>query len=181
MKPIHIKDIPNLPSPNQDVSRRILQYGLNVDGYEECITIPYQVQYFKNGKDVSDQYERFLKPMQWRNSDLVYVRTIDGSTVVNPEYTAALAANQLEPTIPNPDYISKEETPDLSETIPNPDYISNTQLALINEFLVAPAFDYFVNLFHEHPGLFWNFLDMYIDENYDEGWYGNIGSGLANR
>lgn len=182
MKIIYTKTIPNMPAPNQDVSRKINFYGFNIDGYEECATIPYQVEYTRNGVDVSNEFEKIFKPMQWRNSDLVYQRDINTrQPLPNPAYQEALGNHEAGPTLPNSDFISEEETPDVSPTIVNPNYVSDQQLAVIGEFLVAPAFDYFLGLFHEHPGLFWQFLDMYIDENYGEGWYGNTSSGAANR
>lgn len=172
-KIIYTKTIPNMPSPNQTVSRKINIFGLNVDGYDECATIPYEIQFTKNGVDVSDQFEKRGKPMQWRNSDLVYQRDpLTFEPIINPDYEAAVLANQLPETIPNPDYIDVETTPDQSPTIPNPDCVSNAQLSAISEFLTAPAFDYFVGLFSQYPEFFWDFLGRYIDENYGDGWFG---------
>ena len=107
---IHTKTIPNLPSPNENVERKINFYGFNIDGYEDTAT-----------------------------------------------------------------------TPDIEETINNPDYIDNETLASIPEFLVAPAFSYFVEIFHAQPEIFWTFLGMYIDENYGEGWYGTQSRKVINK
>lgn len=173
---IHTKKIPNLPFPNENVERQINFYGLNVDGYEETATIPYAIQYIENGEDVSRDFEKQFKPMQWTNNQTVYQRNLQtGEPLVNPEYELAVIANQLPVMIPNPDYIDEETTPDVPEIINNPDYIDDVTLSNIKEFLEAPAFSYFVSIFHSHPEIFWVFLDMYIDENYNEGWYGSQG------
>ena len=55
--------------------------------------------------------------------------------------------------IPNPDYISPEETPDQTE------------------FLEAPAFDYLLQVFKEHPEIIFEILKGYILENYADGWF----------
>ena len=55
--------------------------------------------------------------------------------------------------IQNPNFVSKEETPD--ET----------------EFLEAPAFDYLLEVFKEHPELIFDILKGYILENYADGWF----------
>lgn len=142
-----------MPSPNQTVQRKINMFGLNVDGYDECATIPYEIQFTKNGVDVSDQFEKRGKPMQWRNSDLVYQRDLTTfQPLPNPDYEVAVLANQLPETDPN--------------------YINDAQLLLIDPFLTAPAFDYFVGLFTAYPQFFWEFLGKYIDENYGDGWFG---------
>ncbi len=175
-KIIFTKAIPNLPSPNQTVQRKLNLYGLNVDGFDECATIPYEIEFTRNGKNVSNEFEKRGKPMQWRNSDFVYQRDLETfQPISNPEYENALLANQLSPTIPNPNYIDLEKTPLEPETIPNPSYVTDEQLAAIDHFKTAPAFDYFVGLFTAYPELFWDFLGRYIDENYGDGWFGTQG------
>lgn len=110
-KVIFTKIIPNMPSPNQTVQRRINMFGLNVDGYDECATLPYEIEFTKNGIDVSSQFEKRGKPMQWRNSDLVYQRDLTTfQPLVNPDYESAVLANQLPENIPNPDYVDAETT-----------------------------------------------------------------------
>lgn len=174
MRKIHTKDIPNLPFPNENVKRQINFYGINVDGYEDTVTIPYSISYIENGEDVSKDFEKQGKPMQWTNNQLVYRRNLQtGQPIPNPLYPDALASNQLPPYIPNINFVSEEDTPNIPATIPNPNYVSDEKLVEIGEFLTAPAFDYFITLFHDNPELFWIFLDMYINENYGEGWYGS--------
>ena len=179
---IHTKTIPNLPSPNENVERKINFYGFNIDGYEDTATVPYAIAYTKDGVDISVQFEKQFKPMQWTNNQVVYQRNLQtGQPLVNPEYEEAVIANQLPIMIPNPDYIDEATTPDIEETVNNPEYIDNETLASIPEFLVAPAFSYFVEIFHAHPEIFWTFLDMYIDENYGEGWYGTQSRKVINK
>lgn len=167
-------EIPNLPSPNQNVQRRINIYGVNADGLEECATIPYEIQYTKNGLNVSDGFEKRFKPMQWKNSDFVYERNLETfEKIPNPDYQEAFEGNQLPQTIPNPNYVDEETTPNMVQFIPNPEYVSNFDLSLVSEYNVKPAFDYFADLFTARIDLFWLFLGYYIEENYGDGWYGS--------
>lgn len=175
---IHSKSIPNLPLPNENISRRIDFYGFNIDGYEDTATIPYSIAYTENDIDVSSQFEKQGKPMQWTNNQTVYQRNLQtGQPLINPDYEIAVIANQLNVTIPNPEYVDEQTTPDIAEYIANPEYVTDNELANISQFLVAPAFSYFVEIFHAYPEIFWIFLDMYIDENYGEGWYGSQSRG----
>lgn len=56
---------------------------------------------------------------------------------------------------PNPDYISVEETPDLEP------------------FLLVPGYDWLISVFKARPDIIWIFLQGYILENWNDGWFDN--------
>ncbi len=57
------------------------------------------------------------------------------------------------------------------QLIPNPDYISPEETPEETEYLEAPAFDYLLQVFKEHPELIFTILSGYISENYADGWF----------
>ena len=56
---------------------------------------------------------------------------------------------------PNPDYISAEETPD------------------VEPFLLVAGYDWLIATFKARPDIIWTFLEGYILENWNDGWFDN--------
>jgi len=57
------------------------------------------------------------------------------------------------------------------QPIPNPDFISPDETPNQTEFLEAPAFDYLLQVFKDHPEFIFQILSGYILENYADGWF----------
>ena len=172
---ILIKQIPNMKAPLESIEREIHILGINIVDSTKEIFIPYEIKFFKDSVDVSDDMNQNAKPFHIHNGMTMYVRDTSFNPIVDPVYTDTLAKFEAQNPqyIPNPEYISQEETPDIPGEIENPDYVSQERLDATEQFLLIPGYDYLIQLYRQHPEVIWISLETYILENWNDGWFDN--------
>ena len=172
---ILIKQIPNMKAPLESIEREIHILGINIVDSTKEIFIPYEIKFFKDSVDVSDDMNKNAKPFHIHNGMMMYVRDNNFQPIVDPVYTDTRAKVEAQTTqySPNPEYKSQEETPVIPGEIENPDYVSQEMLDATEQFLLIPGYDYLIQLYRQHPEVIWISLETYILENWNDGWFDN--------
>ena len=163
------KQIPNMETPFEGIGREVQIYELKVNTDYNQLYIGYRIKHTANGEDVTEKMNNTRREWYITNDHTVYKRDFETfQLLVNDKYHTAVEKNQLPSTIENPNYIVDSGEP---EFITNPEYVSDEQLAELKPYLEAPAFDYLLGIFKERPALIWVTLELYILENYKDGWF----------
>lgn len=172
---ILIKQIPNMKAPLESIEREIHILGINIVDSTKEIFIPYEIKCHKDGIDVSLDMNRYAKPFHIHNGMMMYVRDNNFQPIEDPVYTemkTRFEAGHPE-FITNPEFITFDETPDVEPNLPNPDYVSQEILDATEKYQLIPGYFYLISLFTRHPELIWVFLEAYIMENWNDGWFDN--------
>ena len=151
-----ISDHPNFTE--QKIIREVVLEALNVsakNNFERGYVIDYYINHYNNKK-----LETSMKTVtdSWTISDSLMIAERDFNSptlepLPNPDYEAAVLANQA------------------GETISNPDYISDEELAMIPKNKLAPAFTYLLKIFKARPDMIWSILSFYIIEQDNDGFF----------
>ena len=172
---ILIKQIPNMKAPLESIEREIHILGINIVDSTKEIFIPYEIKFFKDSVDVSDDFNRNARPFHIHNGMTMYVRDTSFNPIEDPVYTQMVTnfENEEPELISNPDFISIEETPDIGELLPNPNYVTQEMIDNKERYLLMPGYDYLIQLYRTHPEYIWISLEVYILENWNDGWFDN--------
>ena len=163
---ILIKQIPNMKAPLESIEREIHILGINIVDSTKEIFIPYEIKFFKDSVDVSDDMNKNAKQFHIHNGMLVYVRDQQFQPIEDPVYTEMLLNFEAN----EPEFI---EGPEGTDPIKNPKYVTQEMLDNKERYLLMPGYDYLIQLYRQHPEVIWISLEAYILENWNDGWFDN--------
>lgn len=133
---------PKFPGYDRFVKVKALSFSAFGD-HTSTIKVDYSIEYERNGQ-ISKEFKETTDNWEITNNMKLHVRDEEFNAIENEAYQIALAGNKLPQD--------------------HPDYVSDAELMAIDQYVMAPAFDYVIDVLQEKPQLMWIILEFYVEE-----------------